>query len=291
MNRADILAALDWQQSIGADEALGETPVVWGDFTPPGWWARARRGQALVSDSDAPVTPGATPPLATLLDLPVSPAPLTGPSLLTTPADVTVQATTLAALAAEWQASDHCGLKTTALNFVFGEGDPGRGIMVIGEGPGADEDKAGKPFVGKSGQLLDRMLAAIGLNSRADYYITNVTPWRPPGNRTPTPAEVGVLRPYLVRHIELAQPQVIVTLGALALQALLGRRESITKLRGKWLDFAPGDGTAPIRLLPLFHPAALLRNPSLKRQTWADLLALEAELKVKSLLPAAAAAG
>ena len=302
MNRQALLAALDWQYAMGAEDALGSSPTDWGAFAAPQWWREARVGNvngklASPAEAKADAIASALPRtlyqsaapatnLATNLNDNAAPAlfPESVTPRLTTPVAVNVVARTLEALAAEWKASDYCGLKKTALNFVFGEGDPARRIMLIGEGPGADEDKQGRPFVGRSGQLLDKMLAAIGLMSRADYYITNVTPWRPPGNREPTAAEIAVLRPYLVRHIELANPQVIVTLGGLATKALLARPEGITRLRGKFLDFAPAEGMQPIKLLPMFHPSALLRNPANKKQSWQDLLTLKEFLKVNNLL-------
>lgn len=288
MDRQQLLATLDWQVALGADEAIGAQPADWAAFAQPDWWRQARSGRPALPAAELIVRPhsgdaSAAPTDSRSFFQPTLATP-SGPSLLTQPAEVSVAAQSLEALAAEWQASDHCGLKRTALNFVFGDGNPATKIMLIGEGPGADEDKQGKPFVGKSGQLLGRMLAAIGLNSRADYYVTNVTPWRPPGNRTPTDAEVSVLRPYLVRHIELVQPQVIVTLGGLATKALLERPDGITRLRGKFLEFTT-DRLAPTKLLPLFHPSALLRNSANKKQSWQDLLTLKAYLAEHKLLP------
>lgn len=194
--------------------------------------------------------------------------------LLFSPPQSPIEAGDLASLRAALAAFDGCSLKKTALNMVFGEGNPESGIMLIGEAPGADEDRQGKPFVGRSGALLDRMLAAIGLNSRADYYITNVLPWRPPGNRTPTDAEVAACLPYVLRHIALVNPRVLVLLGGLATKTLLQRTEGITRLRGKWFEYAMPDSRV-VPVLPMLHPAALLRNPAQKRQAWQDLLALK----------------
>ena len=165
----------------------------------------------------------------------------------------------------------HCELQKGARNLVFSDGVAGAPVMIVGEAPGRDEDIAGKPFVGRAGQLLDRMLAAIDLSRRDSVYITNVLPWRPPQNRDPRPEEIAMLKPFLARHIALARPKVLVIVGNISCQALLGKR-GITRLRGNWSD-AEG-----IPALPTFHPAYLLRNPAAKREAWADLLSLKARL-------------
>ena len=167
---------------------------------------------------------------------------------------------------------DHCDLKRGARNLVFCDGVAGARVMVIGEAPGRDEDLAGKPFVGRAGQLLDRMLAAIGLSRRESVYITNVLPWRPPQNRDPLPAEIAMMLPFLERHVALAAPEVLVLMGNIACQAVLGRK-GITRLHGQWAE-AWGK---PV--LPMFHPAYLLRQPGEKKKAWADLLALKARLE------------
>jgi uracil-DNA glycosylase len=169
-----------------------------------------------------------------------------------------------------------CSLKATANRLVFADGTPGSRVMCVGEAPGAEEDREGLPFVGRSGQLLDRMLAAIGLD-RGHVYIANIIPWRPPGNRTPTPQETAICLPFIRRQIELANPDILVCLGGPSAQTLLQQREGILKLRGNWFDYALGDRT--IRALPMLHPAYLLRQPQQKRLAWRDLLALKAALK------------
>jgi uracil-DNA glycosylase len=169
-----------------------------------------------------------------------------------------------------------CSLKATANRLVFADGTPGSRVMCVGEAPGAEEDREGLPFVGRSGQLLDRMLAAIGLD-RSQVYIANIIPWRPPGNRTPTPQETAICLPFIRRQIELANPDILVCLGGPSAQTLLQQREGILKLRGNWFDYALGDRT--IRALPTLHPAYLLRQPQQKRLAWRDLLALKAALK------------
>lgn len=180
-------------------------------------------------------------------------------------------APTLEALRALLDNFDGCALKHTATRLVFADGNPAARVMFVGEAPGRDEDIEGLPFVGRSGKLLDRMIAAIGLD-RSKAYIANVIPWRPPGNRTPTPQETQVCLPFIQRQIELVNPDVLVTLGNPSTQALLGTREGIMRTRGKWLDY--DTGTRVIRAIATFHPAYLLRSPSYKRMSWQDLRAI-----------------
>lgn len=171
---------------------------------------------------------------------------------------------------------DGCALKSTATRLVFADGNPQARIMFVGEAPGRDEDLQGLPFVGRSGQLLDRMIAAIGLD-RSKAYIANVIPWRPPGNRTPTPQETQICLPFIQRQIELVNPDVLVTLGNPSTQTLLSTREGIMKTRGKWFDY--DTGTRMIRAMATFHPAYLLRSPSYKRMSWQDLRAIARALQ------------
>jgi uracil-DNA glycosylase len=171
---------------------------------------------------------------------------------------------------------DGCALKTTATRLVFADGNPQARIMFVGEAPGREEDIEGLPFVGRSGKLLDRMIAAIGLD-RSSAYIANVIPWRPPGNRTPTPQETQICLPFIQRQIELVNPDVLVTLGNPSTQTLLSTREGIMKTRGKWFDY--DTGTRVIRALATFHPAYLLRSPSYKRMAWQDLRAIAKALE------------
>src|SRR5438132_947351 len=185
-------------------------------------------------------------------------------------------APTLEALRALLENFDGCALKHTATRLVFSDGNPAARVMFVGEAPGRDEDIEGLPFVGRSGKLLDRMLAAIGLD-RSKAYIANVIPWRPPGNRTPTPQETQICLPFIQRQIELVNPDVLVTLGNPSTQTLLSVRDGIMKTRGRWFDY--DTGTRTIRALPTFHPAYLLRSPSYKRMTWQDLRAIAKELE------------
>lgn len=177
----------------------------------------------------------------------------------------------LDALKAAMTAFDLCELKKGARNLVFADGVPGARVMIVGEAPGRDEDREGRPFVGRAGQLLDKMLAAIDLSRAESVYITNVLPWRPPQNREPKPDEIAMMRPFLERHIALAQPDIMMVMGNISCQALLGKR-GITRLRGQW------DEVLGCPALPMFHPAYLLRNPAGKRAAWADLLAVKARL-------------
>ncbi|MBI2713947.1 MAG: uracil-DNA glycosylase [Rhizobiales bacterium] len=170
---------------------------------------------------------------------------------------------------------DGCALKATASRLVFADGNPQAKVMLVGEAPGRDEDIEGLPFVGRSGKLLDRMLAAIGLD-RSSVYIANIVPWRPPGNRTPTPQESQICLPFILRQIELADPDILVCLGGPSAQTLLGIKEGITKTRGRWFSF--NTGKREIRAMPTFHPAFLLRSPLQKRFVWRDFLAIQKAL-------------
>jgi DNA polymerase len=171
---------------------------------------------------------------------------------------------------------DGCALKSTATRLVFADGNPQARVMFVGEAPGREEDIEGLPFVGRSGQLLNRMLAAIGLD-RTKVYIANVIPWRPPGNRTPTPQETQICLPFIQRQIELVNPDVLVTLGNPSTQTLLSTREGIMKTRGRWFDY--DTGTRKIKAMATFHPAYLLRSPSYKRLAWQDLRAIAKALE------------
>lgn len=187
-------------------------------------------------------------------------------------------ADSLEALKAVIDGFEGCGLKVTATNTVFADGVPGADVMVIGEAPGADEDRQGKPFVGVSGQLLDRMLASIGLSRTESVYITNILPWRPPGNRQPTPAEIATCIPFVERHIELAAPKLLMFAGGTSAKSLMGRKEGITRLRGTWIDWPQPNSGGSIPALATYHPAYLLRSPGQKSSAWKDLLALRRRL-------------
>ena len=244
-------ALLEWQVELGADEAIGDVPV--NRFELPDKLATARAAGPAVS---------------------------TTPVLPEQAADPVAQARTAAAAAgslpelkAALAAFEGCELKKGARSLVFADGVPGARVMIIGEAPGRDEDREGRPFVGRAGQLLDRMLAAIGLSRDESVYITNVLPWRPPQNRDPLPDEIAMMKPFLERHVALAAPEFLVLMGNISCDAVLGKR-GILRLRGHWSE-AMG---RPV--LPMTHPAYLLRSPEAKREAWADLLSLKARLAV-----------
>ncbi|MFC4667820.1 uracil-DNA glycosylase family protein [Seohaeicola nanhaiensis] len=244
-------ALLEWQIELGATEAICDAPVdryALTDVSP----SRARAAAAAA----APPTPFIAPEADPLAEA----------------RDMARAAATLDDLRDAMGEFDHCELKKGARNLVFCDGKPGSRVMLIGEAPGRDEDLQGKPFVGRAGQLLDRMLDAIGLSRRDSVYITNVLPWRPPQNRDPRPDEVAMLLPFLERHVQLAAPDVLVLMGNISCDAVLGRR-GITRLRGQWTE-AWGKPA-----LPMFHPAYLLRQPGEKKKAWADLLDLNAWLE------------
>lgn len=206
--------------------------------------------------------PGATPPSPEAAIVSAREAAATAP--------------TLDALRALMEQFDRCALRATATRLVFADGNPQARLMLVGEAPGRDEDIEGRPFVGRSGKLLDLMLAAIGLD-RSKVYIANVIPWRPPGNRTPTPQEIQICLPFIQRQVELVNPDIVMTLGNPATQTLLQTREGIMKSRGRWTDY--NTGTRTIRAIATFHPAYLLRSPAYKRMTWMDLRAVAQALE------------
>jgi uracil-DNA glycosylase family 4 len=269
-DRAAAVALLRWYVEMGADEAIGE--VAPNRLAPP--------APAPVARSAPPIAP------AEMTARPAAPAARVAPpgTFAESLAEAAQSARRLAAtagsideLAALVAAFDDCPLKRTATKTVFIAGNPAAPVMFIGEAPGADEDRIGRPFVGRAGQLLDRMLAAIGLD-RTTVQITNVIYWRPPGNRKPTTAEIAACLPFVLRHIALANPRVLVLCGGTAASALLPVSDGITRLRGRWFELAVPGLDKPVPTLPMFHPAFLLRTPERKREAWRDLLALKAKL-------------
>lgn len=247
-------AALDWQVEMGVTETISETPI--------------NRFEQVAPPPKAGVAPAGKVAVA-----PVQAAPSIDP---VAEAEAAARgALDLPSLQAAMAAFPHCELQKGARNLVFSDGTAGARVMIIGEAPGREEDQVGKPFVGRAGQLLDKMLTAIDMGRDRDgaqaVYITNVLPFRPPQNRDPKPDEMAMMLPFLKRHIALAKPEVLVVMGNISCQALLGKR-GITRLRGNWTE-AMG-----LPVLPMFHPAYLLRNPAAKREAWADLLGLKARL-------------
>ena len=252
-----MLAVLDWYRAAGVDIALGEEPVDRFAQRPP-----APRSAVAAAQPSAERPPDV---------LPLGGDPSEARQLA-------ASAQSLEELEALLGAYDCCGLKLRATQLVFADGNPEADIMLIGEAPGAEEDRQGKPFVGRSGQLLDRMLGAIGLD-RTKVYIANTVPWRPPGNRTPTPEEMALCLPFLHRQVELVAPRVVVTLGGPAMQTIFSTTTGIIKMRGKWS--AVSIGNQAVEAMPTLHPSYLLRNPPAKHQAWRDFLSLR--LKLDSL--------
>src|SRR5215211_6225135 len=263
---AAALALLEWQIAMGADEAIGE--VAPDRLAPP---------PPPTATTPAPVPRPAMPVVAPAI---VAPPGALAESLAEAAQSARLLAAgaeSVEALAALVAGFDGCPLKRTATNTVFIDGNPAAPVMIVGEAPGADEDRIGRPFVGRAGQLLDRMLAAICLD-RSGVQITNVIYWRPPGNRKPTAAETAACLPFVLRHIALARPLVLVLAGGTAASTLLPVSDGITRLRGRWFELAVPGLDAPVPTLPMFHPAFLLRTPERKREAWRDLLALKAKL-------------
>ncbi|MDD3182274.1 MAG: uracil-DNA glycosylase [Alphaproteobacteria bacterium] len=284
---------LVWQVEAGADEAIEET----AGFLH--WRAAQPHGLALSPEPSlrggrqkppAPFSPGlrsAAPPSIQELrqkkaERPMPPLPPLSPTSAAPP--VLITATSLAELRAALESFEGCELKQTAMSLVFADGNPEADIMIIGDVPAEEEDRQGCPFAGASGQLLDKMLAAIGLD-RTNVYLTNLVFWRPPGNRTPSEVEVAACLPFTEQHIRLKAPKVIILFGALTVKTLLRTKDPFSKLRGRWGEYVPAMGDSPslaIKCLPMYHPTYLMRQPSAKRQAWADLLNLKKELTILS---------
>ncbi|MEM7044307.1 MAG: uracil-DNA glycosylase [Pseudomonadota bacterium] len=280
-------ALLDWYQEMGVVDLVAEQPVDRFDRPEPKQPRAAESMPPLRTSAENLPSQDDGPPAWVLGDDgPVTshPAPPQQPSLIArggAAADARALAQScesLEALAAALRDFDGCPLKETAINLCFADGNPKAEIMLIGEAPGAQEDRQGKPFVGPSGQLLDRMLATIDLD-RTKVWITNVIYWRPPGNRTPTAAEIAICQPFLERQIELIRPKFLVFVGGIAARALLGRTEGVTKLRGRPFIYKAPDDDREIPALVMFHPAYLLRQPAQKRFSWRDLLSIQKSIK------------
>ncbi len=282
----EALELLGWLQAMGVDAAVDETAHDWlsrGNEPPGGAFAWPRPDQeSAVANVDRPApgqsaprprTPGS--PAPTEPARPRAATPLGASEAETGARRIARAANTLDELEAALQNFDGCGLKSTATKLCFYRGAPRTDVMIIGEAPGRDEDLAGKPFVGRAGQLLDKMLGAIGL-SEADVHITNIVYWRPPGNRTPTPQEALSCRPFLERQIELVSPKMLVAIGGSAAKEVLGAAEGIMRLRGKWREVAVGDRKIPA--IATLHPAYLLRTPAAKQLAWMDLLQIRSKL-------------
>lgn len=255
---------LEFLVAAGVDITVGDEPVNRFQAAPPPLAVEHRIRPDATADVPAP-------PVA----MPARPAPPAPDDALMQARLQAKSATTLAELETILAAFDGCALKATASRLVFADGNPQARVMIVGEAPGRDEDEIGRPFVGRAGQLLDKMLKAIGLD-RSGVYIANVVPWRPPGNRTPTPQEVAICLPFLHRQIELANPDFLLTMGAPATQTLTGRRDGILRMRGQWFEIEIGNRRR--QTLATLHPAYLLRQPGQKALAWRDLRALKARL-------------
>ena len=265
-SREESLAVLNWLVDAGADEAIEASPV-----------DRFTQRNVDAPRASAPSPGEGRAPLAQIKPANLAPLATDG---FGSALEIAARCASLAELKAALEGFEGSQLKRLATNTVFADGAPDSRIMFIGEAPGQDEDRAGLPFVGRAGKLLDKMLAAIGLN-RANAYIINVMPWRPPDNRNPDPGEVALCIPFLRRHIELAQPQIMIMLGAVAARHVLGLNDGIMKLRGRWLEYRIGTEMIPV--LPTLHPAYLLRQPAHKRLAWRDLQALAEKLELLKL--------
>ncbi len=277
--QADLIAILDFHTEAGVDVALDEKPhdrFTEADAPEPAPRPRRTAPRQAAPQAIPLAPPPSPPPQRATYGRAASAEPEAAAG------DARAQARdakSLEELEAILAGFESCPLRFTAKNLVFGDGNPQARVMFLGEAPGADEDRIGKPFMGRSGQLLDKMMAAIGLD-RASAYIANVVPWRPPGNRNPTPQEVAMCRPFVERQIELVDPDLIVCLGAPATQTLTGTKDGILKTRGRFFTYAlPSRET---RLLATLHPAFLLRQPLQKRLAWRDFRALRAALDGKA---------
>jgi len=261
MQDKDALTTLAWLIEAGADEAIAETPV--------------NRLNA------KPAAPPLVAPVSIAPRAVSAPSAPSGGDPIGDAQAAAAAAKTLDELRAAMEAFEGSALKRAATNTVFADGMPAGRVMFIGEAPGRDEDRIGKPFVGRAGQLLDKMLASIDLDRARNCYITNVINWRPPDNRDPSPEEAAICLPFLRRHIELANPGVIVLLGAVAARHVMGITEGIMKSRGRWLEYRVGNAMVPV--MPTLHPAYLLRQPAHKKLAWRDLQALASRMEALGL--------
>jgi uracil-DNA glycosylase family 4 len=297
LSAREALALLALQRDWGADEGLSDEPVDrfadrqpldrFADRQPLDRFTDRPASAPLESPPHGPELAAAEPVVehakgslhgSSALVSPASPLTRGVPRPAATQAAALAAAcATLAELRAAIAGFEGCALRDTATSLVFSDGNPAARIMLVGEAPGAEEDRAGLPFVGASGQLLDRMLGSIGLD-RTQVLITNILPWRPPGNRTPSETEIAVCLPFLLRHIALVAPEVLLLLGATAVRAITGNAQGIRRLRGQWQSLAVPGLDEPVPALPTYHPAYLLRTPLAKREAWADLLEFQSRL-------------
>jgi uracil-DNA glycosylase family 4 len=280
----DSRRVLDFYLLAGVDESIGETP--WNRYREDGAERRSDRASAPKHAKRA----GPSPPRSAAQSTPRpiaarTPAPPRAGTGAETATDAPVRtavglaaaSATLDELRGALESFEDCALKQTATNLVFGDGGPDARVVLIGEAPGAEEDRQGVPFVGQSGQLLNRMLASIGL-PRAQVFISNTVFWRPPGNRSPTTAEIAACLPFVERIVELVDPELLVALGGAAAKSVLGINESVGQLRRRWLSFSTPRLARPVPTKVTFHPAYLLRSPGQKRLAWHDMLEIKRKL-------------
>lgn len=307
---ADALsAALRWHLDAGADAVFSQMPANWADFAaaPPASSPLSTLLSDLSRDAPPHRSPHAAPSAPPYpaqdyppgADMAFSSSPSSGaplPSLSALTADAAQRARnapTREALREALDSFDGLAIKRTATHLVFSDGNPAAQVMIVGEAPGADEDRLGRPFVGVSGQLLDKMFECIGLSRTQDapdkaLYISNILNWRPPGNRTPSDSEVEISLPFIEKHIVLVRPRLLILAGGVSAKALLGTNESVSRLRGRWHEWRPKtpgiapENFPPIPALATFHPSYLLRTPLKKRESWADLRIIHRRLAEKN---------
>lgn len=269
-SKQTVREILEWHVAAGVDETIGTAPVDrFADPTPataPDPPPPPAQPKALAEASAPAPSP---PPRAAL--------PTNGEESVRTAVELARAASNVDELRAALEGFDDCALKKTATNLVFIDGAVDARLMFIGEGPGAEEDRQGLPFVGPSGRLLDKMMASIGID-RTQAVISNTVFWRPPGNRTPTPQETAVCLPFVERLVELVDPDILVTLGGPAAKAMLGETQGVGRLRGRWFTYETAQMSHPIDATAMFHPAYLLRSPAQKRQAWGDLIGIKKRL-------------
>ena len=270
---------LEWQLAMGADEAIGEIPR--DRFArPPAAKANPAPLSPPISSASSGAITGLRPREAAASPPPPASPPAPQSAILASARQLADSAGNLSELRAIVESFDGCSLRRTATNTVFSDGNPDAPLMLIGEAPGADEDRIGKPFVGRSGQLLDRMLASIGVERGKNAYISNVLFWRPPGNRKPTSEETALCLPFVWRHIALVKPRLVVLCGGTATSTLLGKSEGITRLRGRWFDLTvPGMEGGTVPAIAIYHPSFLLRAPANKVESWRDLISIKSKLE------------
>ena len=279
--KTSLREGLVWQVEAGIDECIGDVPIDRFAKTAVKLAERLENQPAQLPERSVATTFSRSRLPEEISSRPMPAPPRNQNSALERAIRAAINAAQAANSIEELKAAvehfDECALKKTAMNIVFSDGNPEAKIMFIGEAPGAEEDREGRPFVGPSGQFLDRMLASIDLN-RSNCYITNVIFWRPPGNRNPTAGEFATCLPFVERHIELIDPDIIVLVGGPASKALLGMKEGITKIRGQWFEYTTKNMVSPVQVTPLYHPAYLMRSPGYKRDAWHDLIKIKQKM-------------